>query len=84
MNVLAVFLSMNFFLPYVIREEEGWTYHEKNETTILGGIFGVCAWDERCTQKTTGLKQEGIEHLKDSTDYSCKQIAWRLSSFCEL
>ena len=38
---------MNFFLPYAIRGEERWTYHEKNETTLLDGIFGVCQTKKR-------------------------------------
>ena len=75
---------MNFFLPYAIRGAERWTYHEKNETTVLGGIFGVDEWKKNNTKVATGLKQKGMYHLKDSSNYSCKQIVWRLSSFCEL
>ena len=54
---------MNFFFPYSIRGEERWTYHEKNETTILGWIFGLCEWDERNTQRAIDLKQGDIYHL---------------------
>ena len=43
MNVCALFLSMNFFLPYAVRMDGKWTYHEKtdpNRMTEKGRISG--------------------------------------------
>lgn len=44
MNVCALFLSMNFFLPYAVRMGGKWTYHEKNDPNRMaekGRISGI-------------------------------------------